>query len=103
MARRARRAVVALRFEVLEPRTLLSGTTADDFFVRFKLNLSGGTIETALATVGATVVEQYPSGPMLVSLRPGIDSNRALQWLQLNPLVSYAEPNATIHTESVIP
>jgi thermitase len=103
MALRARRAVVAFRVEVLEPRTLLSGNTADDFFVRFKPNLSGGTIETALATVGATVVEQYPSGPMLVSLRPGIDSNRALQWLQLNPLVSYAEPNATIHTESVTP
>lgn len=103
MARRAGRAAATLRFEALEPRTLLSGSTTDELFVRFKPNLSGGTIQTALATVGATVVEQYPSGPALVSVRPGFDRQRVLQWLQLNPLISYAEPNASIHAESFTP
>ncbi|AGA25104.1 S8 family serine peptidase [Singulisphaera acidiphila] len=103
MARRTGRAAATLRFEVLEPRTLLNGSATDDLFVRFKPNLSGGTIQTALSTVGATVVEQYPSGPMLISLRAGVDQSRVLQWFQFNPLVSYAEPNSTIQAAAVIP
>ncbi|SIO44286.1 protein of unknown function [Singulisphaera sp. GP187] len=102
MARRAGRAAATLRFEVLEPRTLLNGSTTDDLFVRFKPNLSGGTIQTALATVGASVVEQYPSGPMLISVRPGSDSSRLLQWFRASPLVSYAEPNASIHAAATL-
>ncbi|WP_406697662.1 S8 family serine peptidase [Singulisphaera sp. Ch08] len=102
MARRAGRAAATLRFEALEPRTLMSGSTTDEFFVRFKPNLSGGTIQTALATVGATVVKQYPSGPMLISVRAASEPSRVLQWFQFSPLVSYAEPNSTIHAAAAL-
>lgn len=104
MARRTGRAAAAtLRFEVLEPRTLLNGSTTDDLFVRFKPNLSGGTIQKALSTVGATVVQEFPSGPLQISVRSGLDTDRVLQWLQFNPLVSYAEPNSSIHAAAVTP
>jgi len=103
MVRRARRAAVALRLEVLEPRTLLSGNTADEFFVRFEPNVSQGTIQTVLKSVGASVLEQYPAGPMLISFRPGVDRDQVIQRLQLSPLVSYAEANVSIQSEAIFP
>lgn len=99
MARRARRAAPALRFEVLEQRALLSGNTADELFVRFTATAPTSAVQAALSTVGATVLQDYPDGPELIALRPGVDPSRALAWLNADPYVSYAEADSTLQDE----
>lgn len=103
MARRARRAAFALRIEVLEQRALLSGSTADELFVRFVPTAPASAVQTALTTLGATVEQSYPDGPKLLALRPGTDPGLALKWLNADPYVRYAEADSALHSESVYP
>src|SRR5947209_3233402 len=103
MARRARCAVTAPRLEILEARSLLDAGAAGEVFVRFVPTAPPAVLQTALQTLGASVVRSYPDGPTLLDLRPGTDPARALSWLEANPYVRYAEPNATLHADAVFP
>lgn len=82
---------------------MLSADPAHELFVRFAPGASPAAVQTALTTLGATVVTSYPDGPELIALRPGTNTARALAWLEVDPEVSYAEPDATLHDTAVYP
>jgi subtilisin family serine protease len=88
--------------EVLESRALLSGSTADGLFVRFAADAPPGAEQAALSALRATVVEQYPDGPLRIRLGAGIDGEHALQWLDTDPYVSYAEGDSSVHAASAV-
>jgi thermitase len=101
MARRARRAQTALRFDVLESRTLLSANAADELFVRFQANVPAATVQSTLKTLDATLLDSYPNGPDLISVGSGINPSQALNWLNGDPYVKYAEANGTLQASAV--
>lgn len=103
MARTAKRATYAPRLEVLEIRALLSADTGTELFVRFKAGAPQSSVDTALSTLKATVVESFPDGPSVIALGAGVDATRALQWLQADPYVLYAENDGTIQQTDVTP
>lgn len=97
MARKARSAWIARCLEVLEHRTLLSGSTSADLFVRFQDGTPQSAIQGAFQTLKATLEQSYPNGPDLISVGQGVDPNLALRWLNADPYVRYAEANAPVH------
>ena len=86
--------------ESLECRSLLSGSTAGDVFVRFDATDPLADRSAQLARLGASIVTSYPEGPDLIRLGPGVSASAAIARLQADPGVEYATPDSTIHAES---
>ena len=115
-ARRAKRAPrwLALRFEVLETRALLSSDPlsgapsstidpATTVMLRFNAGASATATQAAVASVRGHVAESYPDGPDVVELPSGIAPATAIDLLEHNPAVAYAEPDSTIQAQDFTP
>jgi thermitase len=103
MPARKPRGAFALRVDLLEPRTLLSGDSPNELFVKFNGNASSSAIQAAFSTVGATVEQRYADGTDLISLGSASDASRALAWLKADPSVDYAEADGTLVQSSLVP
>jgi subtilisin family serine protease len=113
MERKARRRPTpALRLEVLEARTLLSGASpgvhappgtdpAGDLLVRFVDGVPPARRQATLDAVGGRILGSLPDGPILVGLAPGVDGDAALGRLRREPGVRYAEPDASFRAAEV--
>jgi thermitase len=109
-----RRGSLTPRLEVLEARALLSadalktqtpmGTdAADSLLVRFADRVAPARVQATLRAVHGHLVEQFPDGPAVVALDPGVDPVAALARLRRNPRVLYAEADGSIQDSAVIP
>jgi thermitase len=109
-----RRESLAPRFEVLEPRALLSADAlknptvmgpdaTESLLVRFADRVAPARVQATLRAVRGHVVEQFPDGPALVALDPGFDLATALARLRRNPRVVYAEADGPIQDSAIIP
>ena len=114
MARTARRGPSALRLEVLEPRTLLSGNLggvtstelpdpAASLLVGFAPGTPASAVEADLGAAGAHLIESFPDGTSWVAPDPGVSLASAQQQLERDPAVLFAEPNATVQTQGLVP
>ena len=107
MPRTARRATAPPRLEALEPRTLLSGSTAgpvdpaSTVLVRFQTGTPARDVSAALGGVGGRVVAAYPDGPELVALPSAAGRAAALRALTANPDVVYAEADGSFRATGV--
>jgi thermitase len=85
--------------EVLETRSLLSGTSSE-IFVRFSSSDPLAKRQSALHALGASVVTDYPDGPELIKLGSRVTAAVAIKTLEANPEVMYASPDSIIHVTS---
>jgi thermitase len=86
--------------EVLESRSLMSGSTSD-IFVRFTSDDPLARQQAALRSLGASVVTSYPDGPELIKLGRGVTPSSAVAKLEAESGVVYASLDSTIHVASV--
>lgn len=104
MAPKASRAAIAPRVEALEGRALLSTlgnpAPASNILVGFA-NTSPLVEQATAATVGGRIVRAFPEGTALVALPSGTNPTIAIQRLQASRFVRFAEPDGTIHAESL--
>src|SRR4051812_42096014 len=103
----------ALRLEVLDDRTLLSGgvaaglpsgpvlpaaeiAAANHLLIKFRPGTTQADESVLLAATRTTVLSTFPDGPTVVQGVSGFDPSMALGQFQASPLVAYAEPDAVI-------
>ena len=105
MTRKARRATIAPRLEILESRALLSATPNPSLsvLVRFDSGVSSTTEQAVFRAIGGQPVESFPEGPTVVELGAGANVPAALQALRSNPSVQYAESDSSLQAAEVTP
>jgi subtilisin family serine protease len=104
MASHARRGRSALRPELLEARALLTGgAAAAGLLIGFVPGTTAAAVQADLDAAGAHLVQSFPDGTSLVAANPGVDSTMVQAQLARNPAVKFADPNATVQTQGLIP
>jgi subtilisin family serine protease len=107
-ARRARRAHrwLALRFERLETRALLSRSAPDpatSLIVGFKPGVPAAVAAAVLGAAGGSITESFPDGSDVVALDSGVTSSIAIGILRADTEVAYAQPDASVQATDVAP
>ena len=112
MSRHGTRRNFALRVNLLESRTMLSGdmgmwplanpTPENTVLVRFLAGTPIAVRQTAAENLHATFGQSSPDGPIQFTLGSGIAPSAAVAQLQANPYVVYAEENSRIEATATI-